>query len=259
MKLNYITQGSGQSVVLMHGMFGSLSNLGVIGRALADQYQVIAVDMRNHGESPHSMTMDYPAMAADIVELLDDLALHKAHLLGHSMGGKVAMQVALNQPDRVASLIAADIAPVAYRPDRHGGVLAGLSALAEARPGSRQQADRLLAQHVSDPGVRAFLLKNLHRAEDGHYDLLLYLDGILANYDETLTLAPTGAPFPGPTLFIKGADSAYIQEKHRAEILRLFPHAQLKVMDNTGHWLHAEKPDTFNRIVVDFLAEATKT
>ena len=103
---------------------------------MADRYQVIAVDMRNHGESPHSMTMDYPVMAADIVELLDDLALPKAHLLGHSMGGKVAMQVALNQPDRVASLIAADIAPVTYQPDRHGGVLSGLSALAEARPAS---------------------------------------------------------------------------------------------------------------------------
>ena len=188
MKLNYVSQGSGQPVVLMHGMFGSLSNLGVVGRALADQYQVIAVDMRNHGESPHSMTMDYPAMAVDIVELLDDLALPKAHLLGHSMGGKVAMQVALNQPDRVASLMAADIAPVTYQPDRHGGVLAGLSALAEARPSSRQQADQLLAQHVSEPGVRAFLLKNLRRADDGRFDLLLYLDGILANYHETLSL-----------------------------------------------------------------------
>ena len=123
MKLNYVSQGSGQPVVLMHGMFGSLSNLGVVGRALADQYQVIAVDMRNHGESPHSMTMDYPAMAVDIVELLDDLALPKAHLLGHSMGGKVAMQVALNQPDRVASLMAADIAPVTYQPEDRKSVV----------------------------------------------------------------------------------------------------------------------------------------
>ncbi len=253
MKLNYQIQGSGQPVILMHGMFGSLSNLGLVARALMDRYQVIAVDMRNHGESPHSMTMDYPGMADDIVELLDDLNIPQAHLLGHSMGGKVGMQIALNQPKRVSKLIVADIAPVDYKPDRHGGVLTGLSALEKARPTTRQQADQLLAEHVEEAGVRAFLLKNLLRAEDGHFDLRLYLEGILANYYDTLTLAPTGNPFSGPTLFIKGADSAYIQDKHRAEVMRLFPNAELKIIANAGHWLHAEKPDTFNRIVHNFL------
>jgi len=252
-KFNYQIQGSGQPVVLMHGMFGSLSNLGLVARALMDRYQVIAVDMRNHGESPHSMTMDYPCMADDIVELLDDLNIPQAHLLGHSMGGKVGMQVALNQPKRVSKLIVADIAPVDYKPDRHGGVLTGLSALAKARPTTRQRADQLLAEHVEEAGVRAFLLKNLLRAEDGHFDLRLYLEGILANYYDTLTLAPTGNPFSGPTLFIKGADSAYIQDKHRTEVMRLFPNAELKIIANAGHWLHAEKPDTFNRIVHNFL------
>lgn len=253
MKLNYQTQGSGHPVVLMHGMFGSLSNLGLVGRALMDRYQVISVDMRNHGESPHSMEMDYPCMADDIVELLDHLEIPKAHLLGHSMGGKVGMQIALNQPKRVTKLIAADIAPVDYKPDRHGGVLEGLQVLAQTRPTTRQQADQLLTEHVEETGVRAFLLKNLVRADDGHFDLRLYLDGILANYYDTLTLAPTGTPFSGPTLFIKGADSAYIQDKHRETVMRLFPNAQLKIIANAGHWLHAEKPDTFNRIVRQFL------
>ncbi len=255
MKLNYQIQGSGQPVVLMHGMFGSLSNLGLVARALADHYQVIAVDMRNHGESPHSMEMNYPCMANDIVELLDDLNIPHTHLLGHSMGGKVGMQIALNQPKRVSKLIVADIAPVDYKPDRHGGVLEGLNTLAKTRPTSRQQADKLLAEHVEEPGVRAFLLKNLVRAEDGHFDLRLYLEGILANYYDTLTLAPTGNPFIGPTLFIKGADSAYIQDKHRTEVMRLFPNAELKIIANAGHWLHAEKPDTFNRIVHNFLGD----
>lgn len=255
MKLNYQIQGSGQPVLLMHGMFGSLSNLGLVARALTDRYQVIAVDMRNHGESPHSMEMNYPCMANDIVELLDDLNIPHAHLLGHSMGGKVGMQIALNQPKRVSKLIVADIAPVDYKPDRHGGVLEGLNTLAKTRPASRQQADKLLAEHVEEPGVRAFLLKNLVRAEDGHFDLRLYLEGILANYYDTLTLAPTGNPFSGPTLFIKGADSAYIQDKHRTEVMRLFPNAELKIIANAGHWLHAEKPDTFNRIVHSFLGD----
>lgn len=254
MKLNYQIQGAGEPVILMHGMFGSLSNLGLVGRALIDRYQVISVDLRNHGESPHAMEMDYPCMADDIIELMDHLDIPQAHLLGHSMGGKVGMQVALNQPEKVGKLIVADIAPVDYKPDRHGGVLEGLKALAQTRPTSRQQANELLAEHVQESGVRAFLLKNLVRADDGHFDLRLYLEGILANYYDTLTLAPTGTPFSGPTLFIKGADSAYIQDKHRETVMRLFPNAQLKIIANAGHWLHAEKPDTFNRIVEQFLA-----
>lgn len=239
----------------MHGMFGSLSNLGVIGRALTDSYKVIAVDLRNHGESPHSMEMGYPCMANDIIKLMDDLAIRKATLLGHSMGGKIAMQVALNHPNRVNKLIVADIAPVTYKPDRHGGVLEGLQALSETRPASRKQADQLLSTYVEENSVRAFLLKNLVKEEDGRFSLRLYMEGIISNYYDTLTLAPTGKPFSGPTLFIKGADSAYIQDKHRDEVLRLFPKVQLKVIANTGHWLHAEKPDTFNKIVLDFLGQ----
>lgn len=237
----------------MHGMFGSLSNLGVVGRVLADSYKVIAVDLCNHGDSPHSQEMGYPSMATDIIELMDDLNLPKADLLGHSMGGKIGMQVAMNYPNRVNKLIVADIAPVEYKPDRHGGVLEGLTALADARPASRKDADQLLATYVHEASVRAFLLKNLIRDKDGKFDLRLYMDGIVANYYDTLTLAPTGEPSPAPTLFIKGEDSAYIQDKHRSEVLRLFPRAQLKVIANTGHWLHAEKPETFNKIVGDFL------
>ena len=237
----------------MHGMFGSLSNLGLIARALSENYTVISVDLRNHGESPHSKEMDYSCMANDIIELMDTLNLGMATLIGHSMGGKVGMQVALNHPKRVHKLIVADIAPVEYKPDRHGGVLEGLTALTETRPTARKSADQLLATYVHEASVRAFLLKNLIRSKDGKFDLRLYMDGIVANYDNTLTLAPTGSPFLGPTLFIKGADSAYIQDKHRSEILRLFPNVQLKIIANTGHWLHAEKPETFNKIVGNFL------
>jgi esterase len=252
-KLNYSIQGEGQPVILLHGMFGSLSNLGIVGRELMNDYKVIAVDLRNHGESPHSMEMSYPVMADDIIELMDDLELPQVHLLGHSMGGKIAMQVAMNYPDRVDKLIAADIAPVTYTPDRHGGVLEGLQALATARPTSRREADQLLATYVEEKSTRAFLLKNLVREEDGRFGLKLYMAGILANYYDTLTLAPTGEPFSGPTLFIKGENSAYIQNKHQQEVLHLFPRAQLKVIAGTGHWLHAEKPETFNKIVRHFL------
>lgn len=237
----------------MHGMFGSLSNLGLLGRALSDNYSVISVDMRNHGESPHNLVMDYPSMADDIIELMDDLNFDQATLIGHSMGGKVAMQVAMNHPERVNKLVIADIAPVDYKPDRHGGVLEGLTSLATTRPTSRKEADQRLATYVDEPSVRAFLLKNLIRAKDGRFDLRLYMEGIIANYYDKLTLAPTGEPFSGPTLFIKGENSAYIQDKHRSKVVRLFPNTKLKVIENTGHWLHAEKPETFNKSVSIFL------
>ena len=237
----------------MHGMFGSLSNLGVIGRALSDNYKVIAVDLRNHGESPHSLEMNYPCMANDVIKLMDNLAIPKATLLGHSMGGKIAMQIALNHPERINKLILADIAPVNYKPDRHEGVLEGLQSLKETRPASRKEADKNLENYVEEASTRAFLLKNLVREDDGRFGLHLYMDGIVDNYYDTLTLAPTGKPFSGPTLFIKGEDSAYIQDKHRSEVLRLFPSAELKIIANTGHWLHAEKPETFNNIVSNFI------
>ncbi len=253
MKLNYSIQGSGQSVILMHGMFGSLSNLGLLSRALSDSYSVISVDMRNHGESPHSLEMDYPSMANDIIELMNNLKLDQANLIGHSMGGKVAMQVALTHPERVNRLVVADIAPVDYKPDRHGGVLEGLTSLETTRPTSRKEADQLLATYVDESSVRAFLLKNLVRAKDGRFDLRLYMEGIIANYYDKLTLAPTGKPFSGSALFIKGENSAYIQDKHRSEVLRLFPNTKLKVIANTGHWLHVEKPETFNKTVRVFL------
>ena len=237
----------------MHGMFGSLSNLGVIGRALSDNYKVIAVDLRNHGESPHSLEMNYPCMAKDIIELMDDMAIQKATLLGHSMGGKIAMQIALNYPERIDKLILADIAPVDYKPDRHGGVLEGLQSLKEMRPTSRKEADKNLENYVEEASTRAFLLKNLIREDDGRFGLRLYMDGIVKNYYDALTLAPTGKTFSGPTLFIKGEGSAYIQDKHRSKVLQLFPNAQLKVIANTGHWLHSEKPEAFNKIVSNFL------
>ncbi len=258
MKLNYTdslpSSPSGNTpIILMHGMFGSLSNLGIAARAFNNaNYRVISVDMRNHGLSPHEAEMSYELMANDIVELMDDLELPEALLLGHSMGGKVGMQVAMNHPERVAKLIVADIAPVTYKVDRHGGILDGLKALAETNISSRAQADAILKEVEDNPGTRAFLLKNLYRKKEGDYGLRLNLNAIIASYADTLTLAPSGNPFNGPTLFLKGSESAYIQEKHRTEILRLFPQVQLKIIDGTGHWLHAEKSEIFNRICLSF-------
>lgn len=251
MNLNFIHQGQGEPVILLHGLFGSLRNLSQVSKALADHYSVYLLDMRNHGSSPHSIEMDFAAMAQDVIEFMDRQKMPRAHLLGHSMGGKAAMQLALTHPERVNKLIVADIAPVTYS-RRHDPVIEGLTLLNQAELQSRREADRLLADYVPEPEVRAFLLKSLTRTESGHFKLKFNLKDIAANYHNIIE-APKGVPFNGPTLFIKGSESPYIQAKHREEVLRLFPNASMKVIAQTGHWLHAEKPTIFNRIALQFL------
>lgn len=257
-ELNYRITGQGEPLILLHGLFGSMENLGGITQRLQDSYQIHALDQRNHGRSPHTDTMDYPAMAADVVAYMDSQGLDKAAILGHSMGGKTAMQVALAHPSRVTRLIVADIAPVTYQP-RHDNILEGLTRLDLAAIRSRQDADKRLADYVEMPSVRQFLLKNLVRIPDDErnadgaaFRWRLNLPVIQACY-RNLAAAPEGGPFNGPVLFIKGADSAYIQDKHREAVASLFPKAELRIIEGTDHWLHAEKPDTFATLCRRFL------
>jgi len=267
MKLNYSRQSGddlleGQenspAVILIHGMFGSLSNLGVLARSLTADYQVISVDLRNHGDSPHESLMDLPSMAADIVELMGDLGLASATLIGHSLGGKVSMQVALNNSDRVSELVVIDIAPVTYD-SRQDAALDALNLLAENHITSRRDADSLISKHIIEAPVRAFLLKNLARNPEGEFRLKLNLASINQNYASTLVSAPTGQAYGGPTLFLKGEHSAYIQEKHRPVMQQLFPHSQVEVVADTAHWLHAEKPEAVNALIRAFIATKTPT
>lgn len=252
---------SGRSpLIVLHGLFGSLDNLGGIMRRLEDRWEIHALDQRNHGRSPHTDSMDYPAMAADVLAYMDAQNMTKACVLGHSMGGKVAMQMALIAPERIDRVIVADISPVAYKA-RHDAILEGLKAMDLNTVGSRTDADRQMSEFVSEAGTRQFLLKNLQRipadevVEGGPvFRWLLNLEAIERCYAQ-LADAPQGdGPFDGPVLFIKGADSAYLQSKHKDTILQLFPNASVKVIEGTGHWLHAEKPDTFATLCVDFLA-----
>ncbi len=259
-ELNHRITGEGAPLILLHGLFGSLENLGGIARRLQDDWQIHALDQRNHGSSPHTETMDYPAMASDVMAYMDRQGIDKACILGHSMGGKVAMQVALQAPARVERVIVADIAPVSYKP-RHDAILEGLKSIDLNAVASRQDADQRLAEQVDALATRQFLLKNLERvprdeqSEGGPlFRWRLNLPVIDACYGN-LSQAPEGdGPYQGPVLFLKGADSAYIQEKHREAIQQLFPAAELRVIQDTGHWLHAEKPDTFAALCRRFLA-----
>lgn len=252
MQLNYKVSGDGDNVVfLLHGLFGSASNLTQLANAIEGRFRVYRIDLRNHGESFHFDTMSLSEMADDVRRLADAENVEKLALVGHSLGGKVAMQFALSNPERVSHLVVADIAPVAYKP-HHNETLAALRAIDLRALKSRGEADGVLAKVESELGVRQFLLKNLARTDSGSWRWKLNLEAIAHCYDD-LCQAPEGLGFEGETLFIKGELSAYIQDKHRGDIFRLFPRAELEVISETGHWLHAEKPEAFNDLVARFL------
>ena len=251
--MNFKEQGEGPTVVLIHGLFGSLDNLGLLARPLCEQYRVISVDLRNHGASFHSDEMSYPAQAADILALLDHLGLEQVALAGHSMGGKVAMQVAKQAPARVDRLVVADIAPVAYPHARHQNVFAGLNATLERLPQSRSEAEAILAEHIEIPGVRQFLLKSFAKTEAG-WAWRFNVPALERNYANIMGWPDDQTRFEGPTLFIKGGDSDYVQPQYTETVMAQFPAAKARVIAGTGHWLHAEKPVLFNKLVVDFLS-----
>ncbi|WP_421275843.1 alpha/beta fold hydrolase [Aeromonas veronii] len=251
--MNFKEQGQGPAVILIHGLFGSLDNLGLLARALCEQYRVISVDLRNHGASFHSSEMSYPAQAADILALMDHLELDQAAIVGHSMGGKVGMQVTKLAPARVSRLVVADMAPVAYPHSRHQNVFAGLNATLAAQPHSRSDAERILAEHIEIAGVRQFLLKSFARGEHG-WGWRFNVPALEENYANIMGWPADEHRFEGPVLFIKGGDSDYMQPQYSETTLAQFPAAKVRVIAGTGHWLHAEKPALFNKLVVDFLS-----
>jgi esterase len=251
--LNFKEQGQGPVVILIHGLFGSLDNLGLLARPLSEQFRVISLDLRNHGASFHSDEMTYPQQAADVLALLDHLGLDQVAIVGHSMGGKVAMQLAKLAPARIRKLVVADIAPVAYPHARHRNVFAGLNATLANPPQSRSEAEALLAQHIEIPGVRQFLLKSLARSESG-WGWRFNVPALERNYANIMGWPDDQTRFEGPTLFIKGGDSDYVLPEYTDTVMAQFPAANARVIAGTGHWLHAEKPALFNKLVVDFLS-----
>lgn len=252
LRLHHKVQGSGQPVILVHGLFGSLENLGMIARLLSQSYEVHSLDMRNHGRSPHSPVMHYEAMAADIVRYMDEAGLASAILLGHSMGGKAVMTLALKYPDRVQQVIVADIAPVDY-PPHHTDIFAGLQALDVAALRSRQEADEALKPFVPEVPVRQFLLKNLVKHGATGFAWRMNLPVLIAEYHRILEGQPDDQVFDKPVLFVIGGHSDYVSAKHQDRVLARFPQAKVRVIPGTGHWLHAEKPDLFAGIVERFL------
>lgn len=240
MKLNFKKSGSGPPLVILHGLFGSLDNWFSIAKELVEHYTLYLVDQRNHGDSPHAEEWNYAVMVEDLKELFDAEGLEKVLLMGHSMGGKTVMNFAVKYPERVEKLIVADIAP-RYYPVHHESILEGLNSLELKKIQSRKEADDQLAKYIPELGVRQFLLKSLTRDSNG-FTWKINLPVITKNIEnvgETLTEAST---FDGPTLFLAGANSNYIQEKDLPDLATHFPNFQLEFVADAGHWLHAEQP-----------------
>ena len=249
--VNYQQKGSGADVLLIHGLFGSMENLNMVAKDLAKQYRVTSIDVRNHGGSFHQKNMEYPELAKDVITLLDHLGIQETTILGHSMGGKIAIEVALTYPERVTKLIVADIAPIAY-PSHHQQIIQGLQSIDLTTITKRKEADTQLSHFVENLAVRQFLLRNL-AISDGKLQFKCNIDYIAACYSQIMKGYQGDAKYHGATLFIKGGNSDYIGPEHREIIKNLLPQSQAKIIQGAGHWLHAEKTSIFNKIVGDFL------
>ncbi|GLU42629.1 alpha/beta fold hydrolase [Allomuricauda sp. NBRC 101325] len=245
--------GEGKPFIILHGFLGMSDNWKTLGSEYAEQgYQVHLVDQRNHGKSFHSPDFDYELLAQDAINYMDHHGIKSAYVLGHSMGGKTAMQVATSHPERVKKLIVADIAPKFY-PPHHDFIFNGLSKLNFDEISNRREADEELAKHIKDMGIRMFLLKNLYWEEQGklgfrfNYEILKEKMGEIGE-----NIAPT-AIYEGPSLFLRGDRSEYIMPNDYPEIKRHFPNSEIETIDKAGHWLHAENPKQFFEKSLRFL------
>jgi len=256
MKLHYRQFGEGHAgtpLLLLHGLLGSLVNWQRIARALEERHRVIVPDLRNHGRSPHDPDVSYPAMAGDLLELMDDLGEEQVIPVGHSMGGKTAMWLALEHPRRVERLVVVDIAPVTYAGGRLEPLLDALLALPLGRIQRRADADALLKAAIPDGAVRAYLLQNLVHTEAGwrwRTNLRALRDGL--DLIGGFPPVPPGGHYPGATLFIHGRRSDYLRPEHRPVMERLFPRLELAPLD-AGHWVYAERPEAFMERLERFL------
>lgn len=252
MQLNFKTFGQGDPIIILHGLFGTLDNWQTIAKKLAEHYSVYIIDQRNHGRSPHVPELSYSLMADDLAEFMEQNWIYEAHIIGHSMGGKVAMQFALNYADMVNKLIVVDIGTEKNEPG-HQLIFEALLGLELNQLKSRKDADEKMQSKIKDFGVRQFLLKNLTRNKEGSYQWKMNLGVIHENYENILDEVFGDEPFDRNCLFIKGGNSDYILEGDLNVIKQKFPIAELVTIENAGHWVHAEAPEVLLSTVLNFL------
>jgi pimeloyl-ACP methyl ester carboxylesterase len=252
MQLHFKESGHGPTLILLHGLFGSSDNWQQIAARLAEKFHIVALDQRNHGQSPHTDETSYPLMAADVDGFMAARGIASAHVIGHSMGGKTAMQFALHFPARVEKLVVADMAPRRYAP-AHDKIFAALLALDLPEFATRPQIEDALAAEIPNLVLRRFLLKNLGRAADGKFFWKINLRGLAENYLRLGEAVVAPAPFAKPALFIRGGKSNYLKPEDEPLIRELFPQSQIATIAAASHWVHADQPEEFLRLVMEFL------
>ena len=247
----YVLEGQGSPVFLIHGLFGDHSNLSLLNKALLQEhYQIIRIDLRNHGQSPHHADMSFLSMAEDIEQLRQKLQLEKISLIGHSLGGKVAMTYCQKYPTYCDKIIILDIAPVNYY-RRHDNILNTLSTLSLMPIKNRQFAINYMNDQNIDMMTATFLAKNLKmNPKTKKLEFTINLPYIIANYDIITNDIPQAPPYIKDILFIKAEYSDYLEQKHYPNIIKKFPNARFKIINNTHHWLHVEKPQLVNRLII---------
>jgi len=250
--LHSTIHGSGAPLLVFHGLFGSADNWSTLGKRWSMHFEVHLVDLRNHGRSPHFPTHSYSEMAMDVLEYMSAHSLRSAHVLGHSMGGKVAMELACTSPKSVRSLLVADIGPWAY-PVHHAAIIKALQELNPSQYTQRKEAEMAFARSGLDAGTRLFLLKNLYW-EGETLAWRINLQALAQHIEEVGKPLSAQAHFSGPCLFLRGAQSSYIPENAEPTLRQWFPHARLETIASAGHWLHADQPDLVFQAGFDFFS-----
>lgn len=252
MELFFRQSGQGPALIILHGLFGSSDNWYTLAKTFAHHFTVFLVDQRNHGQSPQSPEFDYKLLAEDLVEFIQTRSIHQPVLLGHSMGGKAAMNLAVRHPEQVHKLIVVDIVPKTYLV-HHDAILDGLKAIPIHTLSTRNEADRILSQYVPEPVVRQFLLKNLSRKSGGGFEWKINLEAIDNNIEAIGAGMVYSGKYDGPSLFVKGKKSNYYERDDETLIKAIFPKAEFATLD-TRHWVQAEKPEEFAQLVLNYLA-----
>lgn len=241
-------------LIVLHGLMGNADNWRAHARQWESQRRVVALDLRNHGRSPHAEDMEYRHLAEDVLHTLDTLGIARFDLLGHSMGGKTAMSMAVLAPSRIQHLIVADIAPADYALDRHDDIFAAMQAVADHPPARRGDADAMMSEYLDDLETRRFLGTNLVKGDDERLHWRVNLPALRHGYPDIASVPVAGAAFNGPVLFLRGGDSSYVLPEHRALIMARFPHAHIVTLKHCAHWLHVEQFAVFVEAVNRFLS-----
>lgn len=256
MKLNYKTFGQGQPIIILHGLFGMLDNWQTFGKKLMDEgYQVVLPDLRDHGRSPYSSIFNYEVMANDINDLIHDLELEPVILIGHSMGGKVAMKAAATYPDMIKKIVVVDMAPKKYT-GGHEDIFKALKNMPLTEMESRTEITDWLTSKLHNNATVQFLLKNISREKEGHYSLKLNLPLLDDSYPTIMDALHFQESVALPALFVRGGRSKYILDEDWSEIQDNFPNSELATIEEAGHWIHAEKPDELFDLVLSFIKQS---